>query len=308
MTYFGFLVRFLLIPILLLAWLNWRDERRGKQIDAELQGASPYKMLALLVAIALIYTTPWDNYLVATSVWWYDPALVTGVVLGWVPIEEYTFFILQPILVGLWLFWWARRLPGIASTLAGNSGFCVCPRTREAARGGGAPRVRQRIIAGGIGVVVWLVSLALLLSGWQAATYLGLELVWALPPIILQLFFGADILLRHWRLLLVTLLPMTLYLSTIDSLAIDGGTWTIDPAQSLGILIGGVLPLEELTFFLLTTLLVTLGLILGMAKESWGRLPFSATLERPLAAGQRSAEAYGQSHLAGDAPAPNPGE
>ena len=23
-----------------------------------------------------VYTTPWDNYLVATNVWWYDPALV----------------------------------------------------------------------------------------------------------------------------------------------------------------------------------------------------------------------------------------
>ena len=60
--------------------------------------------------IALLYTTPWDNYLVATGVWWYDPALVTGLTLGWVPIEEYTFFILQTLLAGLWLAFLARRL------------------------------------------------------------------------------------------------------------------------------------------------------------------------------------------------------
>ena len=29
--------------------------------------------------IAVVYTTHWDNYLVATRVWWYDPALVSGI-------------------------------------------------------------------------------------------------------------------------------------------------------------------------------------------------------------------------------------
>ena len=51
--------------------------------------------------VAVLYTTPWDNYLVATGVWWYDPHLVAGLVLGWVPIEEYTFFILQTLAMGL---------------------------------------------------------------------------------------------------------------------------------------------------------------------------------------------------------------
>jgi lycopene cyclase domain-containing protein len=66
--------------------------------------------IGLHVVIALVYTTPWDNYLVATNVWWYDPELVTGIVIGWVPIEEYTFFILQPILGGLWIFFLRNRM------------------------------------------------------------------------------------------------------------------------------------------------------------------------------------------------------
>lgn len=63
--------------------------------------------------IALIYTTPWDNYLVASGVWFYDPARVWNIILGWVPLEEYIFFILQTILTGLivagLLRWEARR-------------------------------------------------------------------------------------------------------------------------------------------------------------------------------------------------------
>lgn len=54
--------------------------------------AAPGRALLLHVVLAVVYTAPWDNYLVATGVWSYNPGLVTGVTLGWVPIEEYTFF------------------------------------------------------------------------------------------------------------------------------------------------------------------------------------------------------------------------
>ncbi len=250
MTYFGFLVRFLLLPIVALVVLNVWEWRRGKELPVALHSYPPLKMLAILVAIALVYTTPWDNYLVATGVWWYNPQLVSGVILGWVPLEEYLFFILQPILIGLWLLWLARRLP---------VGY---------ERGGSGLRL------GAVGLVgaIWVTSVAILVTRWQPGTYLALELVWALPPIILQLFFGADILLRHWRLVLLTILPMTLYLSAADMVAISAGTWTIDPAQSFGILLGGQLPVEEFVFFMLTTVLVTFGLVLGIADASWKQL------------------------------------
>lgn len=251
MTYFGFLLRFLVIPILLLALLNWGDHRRGKALPAALGAYSPYKMLSILILIALVYTTPWDNYLVATGVWWYDPALVTGIVLGWVPLEEYTFFVLQPILIGLWLLPLARRLPVSATN------------------GGG---MQTRLIAVSVVGVIWVASVILLISGWRPGTYLALELSWALPPILLQLYFGADTLVRHWRLVLLTVVPVGVYLSGTDTIAIGHGTWTIDPTQSLGILLGGQLPIEEFVFFLLTTVLVTCGLTLGIAEQSWKQL------------------------------------
>jgi len=112
----------------------------------------------------------------------------------------------------------------------------------------------------------------ILASKWQPGNYLALELVWALPPIALQLAFGADILWRYRRLVFTAILSLTLYLSTADALAINWGTWTINPQKSLGILLGGILPVEEFLFFLLTNVLITFGVVLILAQESHRRL------------------------------------
>jgi lycopene cyclase domain-containing protein len=253
MTYFGFLLRFLFIPIaILLAWA-WYDQRRGKTAPAVWRSWPMASALLLHVVIAVVYTTPWDNYLVATRVWWYDPQLVTGLVIGWVPIEEYTFFVVQPIMAGLWLFALARYIH------AGEQGC----------RGAG---VKFRVVAVGVTAVIWLTMVGILAAGWKPGTYLALELGWALPPIMLQLGFGADILWQHRRLVFWTIVPMTLYLSGADALAIHWGTWTIDPAQSLHVLLGGVLPVEEFLFFLLTNVLLTFGVVLLISAQSHERL------------------------------------
>lgn len=252
MTYFGFLLYFLIVPLALLAALTWLDRRAGRVVPAALRGQSRVGVVALHVLVALLYTTPWDNYLVATRVWWYDSELVTGVVLGWVPIEEYTFFVLQTILGGLWLLWLARRAGVTAPSDAPD-------------------RPGLRLWATLAAGFVWLASLAILIGGWQPGTYLGLELAWALPPIMLQLIFGADILWHRRKLVLPAILVPTLYLSAMDSLAIQAGTWTINPAQSTGVLLGGVLPVEEFVFFLLTNTLIGFGVTLMLSVESQPR-------------------------------------
>jgi lycopene cyclase domain-containing protein len=88
-----------------------------------------------------------------------------------------------------------------------------------------------------------------------------LILSWALIPILLQLAFGADLLLANWRLALTGILPVTLYLWWVDSLAISAGTWMIDPRQTTGIMIG-VLPIEEMVFFFLTNVIIVFGITL----------------------------------------------
>jgi len=253
MTYFAFLAWCVGIPLLLLALMNWWADRRGRQLPRTLQSWPAAAVITAHVLVALLYTTPWDNYLVATNVWWYDPQLVTGIVLGWVPIEEYTFFIVQTIMTSLWVLYLARRLP-----------LKPMPPASEG--------IRLRLFSAGIVTLLWLASVVILASGWQPGTYLGLELVWALPPVMLQLAFGADILWRYRSLVLWGIAVPTIYLAAGDLVAIRAGTWTIDPQQSTGILLAG-LPMEEFIFFLLTNTLVVLGTLLVLAAESHERAP-----------------------------------
>ncbi|MDX1663567.1 MAG: lycopene cyclase domain-containing protein [Candidatus Promineifilaceae bacterium] len=272
MSYFAFLALFLGLPILLLALVLRGKQEAGRPVVRFLPDPSPYTVILLHVVIAVLYTTPWDNYLVATRVWWYDPELVTGITFGWVPIEEYTFFVLQPILTGLWLLFLARRLTAPAAPFQ--------PR----------PDVRRRLLAG-IGLV-WAASLALLLSGWEPGTYLALQLVWALPPIALQIAYGADILWHYRRLVLFAILIPTIYLGAADAVAIQAGTWTISPTQSLGIEIAGRLPLEELLFFFLTNTLIAFGVSLSLVPESRQRLrqiqrALSQIVSRPTGQAER---------------------
>lgn len=260
MTYFGFLLRFLGIPIVILAIVALWDHRRQRAIPSYFRGWPLWAAVLLHIVLAVLYTTPWDNYLVASGVWTYDPTLVTGIVLGWVPIEEYTFFVVQTILTGLWLAFLMRRM--------------AFDRRAPLAR-------RWRLVPLVPLALIWLASMALLISRYSPGTYLSLELAWALPPIMLQMAFGGDILRRYGRLVLLSILSLTLYLSLADFLAIGSGTWEINPAQSLHWLLAGVLPVEEVVFFLITNTLNTFGMVLILAEESHQRFGHILAALRP---------------------------
>jgi lycopene cyclase domain-containing protein len=247
MTYFGFLLRFLVIPILILLILNRKE---GQVSTYNFKGSKVWRGILIHVVLAVIYTTPWDNYLVATGVWFYSPRLVTGLVLGYVPIEEYTFFVLETILSGLWLWFISRRLspPGDLK-----------------------PSIKVRYSASIVLIICWIISILLFSSKERPFTYLSITLAWALPAILPQFLFGADILWHHRKLIALAILPLAIYLSITDSIAIASGIWTIDPSQSTRLLLG-VLPVEEALFFLITNILIGFGLTLLLVKESSGRL------------------------------------
>ncbi len=101
MSYSLFLILFVCLPLLAM-FLTMRNHLRRPHVT----------MLLGLATLAVIYTTPLDNYLVATRVWYYDPRLVLNVQLGFVPLEEYLFFVLQTLLTGLFVFWlWQHFYP-----------------------------------------------------------------------------------------------------------------------------------------------------------------------------------------------------
>jgi lycopene cyclase domain-containing protein len=219
---------------------------RGRDVYS---GLLPILFMAL---VALIYTTPWDNYLVANRIWWYRPDWVLGATLGWVPVEEYTFFVLQTILTGGWtLFVMRRRATTVHLTKAESS-------------------VRLRWMTGLCITTFWLASLIAWLAGPPRWTYLALILVWALPPLILQAAFGADLLWQRARLLLLSIGLPSIYLILADALAIRTGTWVINPSLSLSTRVAGF-PLEEALFFVVTNTMIGVGLGLWFSEAGRAR-------------------------------------
>ena len=86
MSYLLFLLIFVLTPTVVLAIAFYKKKYIQKK----------YTLIGIgvLALLAFLYTTPWDNYLVAQNVWWYGKDRVLFAV-WYVPFEEYCFFILQ---------------------------------------------------------------------------------------------------------------------------------------------------------------------------------------------------------------------
>ena len=251
MTYFGFLLRFLVFPILVFLVITYWDHRRDRQIAGFRNGRAVWIAIAIHIAVAVIYTTPWDNYLVATGVWYYNPALVTGNLVGYVPIEEYAFFVLETILTGLWWWFLARR---------------VSPPHKKF-----KPNKPLVYLSTGVLFFLWLFFTSLFLSGISRWTYLSITLFWALPAILSQLLFGADILWHYRKLVFWGVFVPATYLSLMDIAALTETTWSISQTQTTGVLFFGILPLEEVVFFFITNVLIINGMTLLLADLSQER-------------------------------------
>lgn len=239
MTYLQFHFVFILPPIAVLALLL-RRRRAGLPRRA-------LPSLAALAAIAFVYTTPWDNYLVWRGVWGYGNERVLGVI-GYVPVEEYLFFLLQPVLTGLWLL----------LLIAGREGG------RDAAAPPGGP-------ARWVGATAWLavaVAGALALRV-DSGVYLGLILAWAAPVLAGQWAFAGSLLWHQRRLALLAIVPATLYLWFADWVAIRLGIWEISTTYTTGLMLD-TLPVEEAVFFLITNILVVQGLLLFLYPPALG--------------------------------------
>lgn len=229
MTYLHFLAVFIAPPLLLLALAPGRPH--VPRLRFTLLG---------LPLVALAWTTPWDNYLVATGVWGYGDARVIGTI-GYVPIEEYLFMLAQPLLAILWL----TRL-----------------RLHEA-REPEEPADPSVAFTRVAGAAFWLlVALAgALLLGEARTRYLGLILAWAAPVLSLQWWFTGDVVLTRSSRYAVAVLVPVLYLWLADGIAIHLGIWRISEQYTVGLSPAG-LPIEEMTFFLVSHLLSVHGALL----------------------------------------------
>lgn len=266
MTYLQFHLAFTLPWVALLAVAAVRAWSAGAPVAGDLGGGVRGNRfaawaLALHAVVAFLYTTPWDNYLVFRAAWGYPEGRVLGTV-GFVPVEEYAFFVIQTVLTGLALFALARA--------------------RGALQHAAAPRVRalvERVV--GVALLLSIAGAGVVALGSDRSTYLGLILVWAVPVLALQWAFGGDLLLRRWRVLVPAVALPTVYLWVADRFAIAWGIWWISPDLTLGWRPFG-LPVEEAVFFLVTNLLVAFGLVLALHPRSGARLREIARAARGL--------------------------
>lgn len=92
---------------------------------------------------------------------------------------------------------------------------------------------------------------------------------WATPVIALQWALAHRAFRRNLRAVFAPALIGGTFFSIVDSVAVRAGVWFFDPAQILGIFIGP-LPLEEVLFFYVTSLLVSQSLVMFLP-DGWRR-------------------------------------
>jgi lycopene cyclase domain-containing protein len=236
-TYARFHLVFL-APALLLAGAAALPALRGR-------GTALVSCLLSMVAIAVLYTTPWDAFLIREGIWWYGGDRVIATWLG-VPIEEYGFFVLQTLLMGLAVYAVLHR------SGAWERPFHLRPFGRY-----GDERDRHRWM----GALAWLGLSAggALCLAVEPLRYMGLILAWAGPILALIWFVGGARLWALRRTLGPVIIVVTAYLWMADRFAIEAGIWTISERYTIGWSPFG-LPVEEAVFFLVTNLMVAMGL------------------------------------------------
>lgn len=245
MTYLQFLTVFVIVPAAGLFALGLYQVSLGHE------GRSFFRWhwrgVLVLAGIAFVWTTPWDNYIVAHGVWTYGPDRVLATV-GYVPVEEYAFFIFMPFYNGSLFVCLAEALGGIQHEPFGKQ------------RGS---RLAAFMIGGSI-----LAAAFLLFRYGQQFLYLSTTLLWFVPPLMVQWMYDAKCLLANARLILLATLYPTFLLCVADFYAISQGIWSISDPTRTGFDLFG-LPVEEVFFFFIVSLLLAQGMVL------WHRLRYS---------------------------------
>ena len=242
MSYLAFLIFFVVVPALILAVAAWIRAKRRDHLKLLRWHWIGTGILAL---IAFLWTTPWDNYIVANGVWSYGEERVIAVV-GYVPIEEYLFFILMPLLNSAFFALFFLGTPPPTPSFKSS-------------------QKRSRLLLSFASLLIFGIFTFLLSR--EPFTYLATTIVWFLPPLWIQWVFNPGYLRKTVAAVAVSTLVPATYLCLADAWAIHDGIWTIHVATRTGWHIGG-LPFEEAFFFFITSLLLAQGLTLWHSLRS----------------------------------------
>ena len=228
-TYLRFHLIFNLPPLALLAALNWPEPwTHGEKLA-----------LGLVLLAVLVFTTPWDNLAAKWGIWGF-PREKYSLRIGYLPVEEYAFFLLQSLNV----------------MLAVRALFLFFPDWLTGQETALGPWTLQCL---GASVIPWgLVALQLRWLRRKAGPRVNyaIHLAWFLPVIYAQWVLAPYLFWEHAGLLALVTGAFGVYYTLADLAAVRAGTWFFDEKQITGVKLAGLLPWEEIAFFFLTSLLV----------------------------------------------------
>ncbi|KAL9541990.1 hypothetical protein MBANPS3_008838 [Mucor bainieri] len=231
-----------------------------------------FKFLSLM---AFGTASVWDNYIVYHKAWSYCPTCVTAVI-GYVPLEEYMFFLIMTLLTvaftNLVMRWHLHS-------------FFIKPETS----------VMQSVLVRLVPITALLITAY---KAWHLAVpgnplFYGSCILWYACPVLALLWFGAgEYMMRRPLAVLLSIAVPTLFLCWVDVVAIGAGTWHISLATSTGKFVVPHLPVEEFMFFALINTVLVFGTcaidrtmaILHLFKSndsSSNQRPYQHTYQRP---------------------------
>lgn len=198
--------------------------------------------ITFICTMAFVYTTPWDNYIIFHDAWKYKPENVLAII-GYVPVEEYMFFIIQTIITSLWTLICTKWSPACFNFNYDKQSYTL---------------------------IRWIPISALAWMAYQGhriavpgkdTFYLGCILWWSCP-VIMFLWYGAgNYFVIKLRSTTVAIVVPTLYMCWVDQIALNNYVWHINEKTSLNIFIAKDLPFEEFLFFFITNMIIVLGSI-----------------------------------------------
>jgi lycopene cyclase domain-containing protein len=241
MTYLRFHLIFNIPVLIILAALSAGTAFTTGEIEAA----------GVVLVAVMLFTTPWDNLAAKWGIWGF-PREKYSLRLGYLPIEEYAFFLLQSINVmlavrDLFLFF-PDWLLGLETGIGKWTLICL-----------GASVIPWAIVAAQL---YWLRR-----KVGPSVNYAN-HLAWFLPVLYIQWIIAPALFREHAGLLVLVTAAFGIYYTAADLVAVRAGTWHFDEKQITGVKFARVLPWEEIAFFFLTSLLVAQSYLLLLPSES----------------------------------------
>jgi lycopene cyclase domain-containing protein len=240
MTYLRFHLIFNLPVLIILAACTGTVSWSVEEIEA----------LGLVLLAVMVFTTPWDNLAAKWGIWGF-PRAKYSLRLGYLPIEEYAFFLLQSLNV----------------MLAVRALFHFFP---DWELGQETDVGKWTLICLAASVIPWIfvaIQLRWLRRHFGARVNYANHLAWFLPVIYVQWILAPPLFWAHAGLLALVTATFGVYYTLADLAAVRAGTWFFDEKQITGAKLGGILPWEEIAFFFLTSLLVAQSYLLLLPEE-----------------------------------------